>query len=101
VLAIKTVTQSYSPDEDILELLETFRRMVNQCLEIGLAQNASSLKRLSVLCYGELKGYRCLSYYKLCAISRAAGILAARKKSLRRGIPSKNPYSIKPQLISC
>jgi putative transposase len=47
------------------------------------------------------RGYLCLSYYKLCAISRAAGILAARKKSLRRGICSKNPYSIKPQLISC
>jgi putative transposase len=101
VLAIKTVTQSYSPSEDVLGLLETFRRMVNQCLGIGLTQNASSLKRLSVLCYRELKGYRCLSYYKLCAISRAAGILAARKKSLRRGIPSKNPYSLKPQLVSC
>jgi len=29
MLAIKTVTQSYNPSEDILELLETFRRMVN------------------------------------------------------------------------
>src|SRR5439155_8170939 len=35
------------------------------------------------------------------AISRAAGILATRKKSICRGYPSKTPYSVRPQLISC
>jgi len=35
------------------------------------------------------------------AISRAAGILSARKKSLKRGVRTKSPYTLKPQLISC
>lgn len=56
---------------------------------------------LSLLSYKELAGFDCPSYYKLCAISRAAGILASRKKSLRRGFAPKSPYSVKPQLISC
>ena len=41
------------------------------------------------------------SYYKLCAISRASGILASRKKSMRRGVPTKNPYAVKQHLTSC
>src|SRR3989454_7631836 len=34
-------------------------------------------------------------------MSRAAGILAARKKSLRRGLPSRTPYAVRQQLVSC
>lgn len=75
--------------------------MVNQCLVIGLSQNVSSLKSLCLLSYKELKGYALPSCYKLCAISRAAGILASRKKSLRRGFPTKSPHAVKPLLISC
>lgn len=101
MLAVKSVTQNYSPPKDILELLDIFRRMVNQALGIGLAHGASSLKRLSLLSYRELKGYDCPSRYKICAISRAAGILAARRKSLRRGFVAKSPYAVKPQLTSC
>jgi len=53
-----------------------------------------------MLSYKELRQYRVPSYYKLCAISRAAGILAARQKSLRRGFPTKDPYSLKPQVTA-
>ena len=81
--------------------METFRLMCNDAIRIGLAANASSLKRLSKLTYGELRRYDAPSCYKLCAISKGAGILAARKKSIRRGFPTKTPYLSKPMLVSC
>ncbi len=81
--------------------MEMFRRMVNDSLRVGLVNDASSLRKLSLLSYNQLAYYDSPSYYKLCAISRAAGILAARKKSIRRGFPAREPYTIRPQLISC
>ena len=75
--------------------------MVNESIRIGLANNLSSLRRLSLLSYNELAQYDSPSCYKLCAISRAAGILAARKKSLKRGFPTRTPYAVRQQLVSC
>jgi len=75
--------------------------MVNESIRIGIANDASSLRRLSLLSYNQLAQYDSPSCYKLCAISRAAGILAARKKSLKRGFPTRMPYAVRPQLISC
>jgi putative transposase len=85
----------------VLVLLEVFRRIVNESIRIGLANNVSSLRRLSLLSYNQLAQYDSPSCYKLCAISRAAGILASRKKSLRRGFPTRTPYSVRQQLVSC
>src|SRR5437660_4259746 len=98
---MKSVWQHYAPTRDVLGLLEVFRRMVNESIRIGLANNASSLRKLSLLSYNQLAQYDSPSCYKLCAISRAAGILAARKKSLKRGFPTREPYALRPQLISC
>src|SRR2546425_12851324 len=75
--------------------------MVNESIRIGIANDASSLRRLSLLSYALLAQYDSPSYYKLCAISRAAGILASRKKSLRRGFPNRTPYAVRQQLVSC
>lgn len=75
--------------------------MMNDCVYIGLQNNAWTLKRLSLLSYRQLARYECPSYYKLCAISRAAGILASRRKSLKRGHTPREPYSLRPQLVSC
>src|SRR3989449_1391247 len=75
--------------------------MVNESLRIGIANDASSLRKLSLLSYNQLAQYDSPSYYKLCAISRAAGILAARKKSIRRGFPTRTPYAVRAMLISC
>ena len=86
MLAVKSVWQYYVPARDVLRLLELFRRMVNDSLRIGLVNDVSSLRRLSLLSYSQLAHYDSPSYYKLCAISRAAGILAARNKSVRRGL---------------
>src|SRR5256886_14131969 len=75
--------------------------MVNDSIRIGLVNNISSLRSLSLLSYNQLADYDSPSYYKLCAISRAAGILAARKKSLKRGFPTRQPYAVRPFLVSC
>lgn len=101
MLARKSVKQSYHPPPHVLNLMQDFRQMVNDCIRIGLANGISSLKRLSLLSYRNLKGYPLPSYYKLCAISKAAGILASRKKSIRRGYPTRDPYMKKPILTSC
>ncbi len=98
--ATKAVIQGYTPNVRILELLETFRQMVNGCIGVGLVNDIATFKKLCSVSYMELARYDCPSYYKLCAISRAAGILAARRKSIRRGYPTKNPYSVKPQLTA-
>ena len=74
--------------------------MVNSCIRIGIQNDASTLKRLSSLSYSQLAMYNIVSYYKSCAISHAAGILANRKKSLRRGLRPRNPYARKGLLIS-
>jgi putative transposase len=59
------------------------------------------LRRVSLLSYNQLAHYDSPSCYKLCAISSAAGILAARNKSVRRGFPTRTPYAVRQQLVSC
>src|SRR2546422_10386010 len=86
LLAVKSVWQHYTPTRDVLGLLEVFRKMVNESIRSGLANVASSLRKLSQLSYNQLSHYDSPSCCKLCAISRAAGILSSRKKSLRRRI---------------
>jgi putative transposase len=81
--------------------METFRQMVNDCIRIGLANDASTLKTLTKFAYPQLVKYKIISYYKLHAISKAAGILANRKQSVKRGYLSKSPYLAKAILISC
>ena len=101
LLAVKSVWQRYAPTRDILGLLEMFRRMVNESIRIGQAYNVYSLRNLSLLSYNQLAQFDSPSCYKLCAISRAAGILAARNKSVKRGFPTKTPYAVRQQLVSC
>src|SRR5437667_552640 len=101
LLAVKSVWQHYAPTRDVLGLLDVFRRMVNESIRIGIANDASSLRKLSLLSYNQLANYDSPSCYKLCAISRAAGILSSRKKSLRRGFVTRTPYAVRPQLVSC
>src|SRR2546430_13409786 len=100
-MAFKSVWQHYAPTRDVLGLLEVFRRMVNESIPIGIANDASSLRRLSLLSYNQLAQHDSPSCYKLCAISRAAGILAARNKSIRRGFATRTPYAVRQQLVSC
>src|SRR3989475_10722420 len=75
--------------------------MVNDSIRIGLLNGACSLRRLPLLSYNQLARYDSPSCYKLCAISRAAGILAARNKSVKRGFPTRTLYAFRQQLVSC
>jgi putative transposase len=103
---IKAVKQNYQPSPGILTLLENFRMMVNDCIRIGLSfeeetHATPSMKKLSILCYGQLKKFGVYSAYRLTAISKAAGILSARRKSIRRGFHTRSPYVSKALLVSC
>jgi putative transposase len=94
--------QRYQPTSSLVTLMESFRQMTNDCIRIGLANNVQTLKRLSLLAYRLLTNqYEVPSYYRLCAISKAAGILSARTKSIRRGFPNKTPYLSRRLLVSC
>ncbi|NWG37946.1 transposase [Nitrososphaera sp.] len=101
VTVVKSAKQSYQPTQEVLQMMEIFRQMVNDCLRMGLENNTSTLKKLSRLCYSALAGYDIISYYKLHAIAKAAGILANRKQSIKRGYPTRIPYMKHTSLISC
>ena len=53
----KSIKQSYSPSIEVLSLMQDFRQMTNDCIRIGVANSVSSMKRLSMLAYKELKRY--------------------------------------------
>ena len=75
--------------------------MVNDCIRIGLENNCSTLKKLSLLAYHKLENYHIHSTYKLNAISQACGRLTQMKQSIRRGIRTKSPFVRKPFLVNC
>jgi putative transposase len=107
-LVRKSIKQRYRPSVQLLSVMESFRQMTNDCIRAGLdfglqTNNAvPSRKTLSYLCYGQLrKRYGGYSQYAICAISRAAGILSARRKSITRGFRTKAPYASKAVLVSC
>jgi putative transposase len=82
-------------------MMVAFRQMVNDCIRIGLENNCSTMKKLSLLSYHKLENYSILSSYKLNAISQAAGRLCQMKQSIKRGIKTKSPYVRKPFLVNC
>src|SRR5487761_1101409 len=82
-------------------MMETFRQMVNHCIRIGIENNCSTLKKLSLLSCHELSEYKILSYYKLTAISSACGRLAQMKRDIMKDRNPKSPYVPKPYLVSC
>jgi putative transposase len=99
--AIKSVQQHYTPNPEILRMLEEFREMLNDCVRVGVAENVTSLKSLSTKTYGQLAAYDMMSYYKLCAISKATGILRNYRKVRRKNPETKEPYARRPQLTTC
>ncbi len=99
--AYKSVTQQTAPNSDLRKMMRVFTKMVNRCIRIGMREDTHNMKRLSSLCYHELHDCDILSSYKLCAISRAAGILSNRKQSLRRGRRVRDPVVRKPFITNC
>ena len=74
--------------------------MVNVCVAIGIEENISSLKSLSLKSYHRLSR-DILSYYGLCAISTATGILHNHRKAKRKNSRTRIPYAKKLMLTTC
>ena len=91
--AIKTVRQNYNPSEEVLSLLEQFRRMINDSIRIGLNEHTTSLRSLSVKAYQQLRIYDVPSRYRLSAMSKASGILRNYRKMIRKKLDVKIPYA--------
>jgi len=76
--------------------------MMNDSIQIGMAEKVSSLKALSSNAYKQLADHDVMSYYKLCAISAAAGVLRNYRKRVRRGgKAAKGPYARRLRLTTC
>ena len=73
---VKSVKQNHHASPEILGLLQDFRQMVNDCIRIGLDERITSMRKLSLACYGKLAAYDVPTCYRLTAISKAAGILS-------------------------
>ena len=74
--------------------------MVSVCVAIGIEENISSLKSLSLKSYHRLSR-DILSYYGLCAISTATGILHNHRKAKRKNSRTRIPYAKKLMLTTC
>jgi putative transposase len=59
------------------------------------------MKSLSSKAYRQLGEYDMMSCYKLCAITKAAGILSNYRKAVRKWPHVKEPYARRVQLINC
>lgn len=101
MFAIKSVKQHHIPNPELSSMMDTFKEMINHCIKIGLENNVTSMKKLSLISYNELSGYDIPSYYKLTAISYAAGRLAQMKRSIKKGRNPKAPFVKKPFITSC
>jgi putative transposase len=99
--SVKAVQQHYAAHPQALRLLEEFRLMTNYALQIGLAENLTSLKTLSLRAYGQLAAYEVMSYYKLCAISAATGILRNHRRAMRNGKRTSVPHVRSLRLTTC
>lgn len=93
--------QNHAPNSDLKEMMDVFTKMVNRCIRIGLRDGTHNMRRLSGLCYHELRNYDILSSYKPCAISRAAGILSNRNQSIMRGRSVKEFVVRRPLITNC
>jgi len=74
--------------------------MVNLCIIIGLETRRTSLKSLSNVTYYRLKVFGTCSKYRLCTISRAAGILK-NYRSLSKKHRVRTPYCRRAGLTMC
>jgi len=97
MLAVKAVKQSYKPIQELEDVLETFRCMVNYCIHVGLERNITSRFKLQKEVYEELhNGFH--TWYILSAVEKATAILRNYRKSKRKNPSVKVPYVHKPFL---
>jgi len=99
-LAMKTIMQENQSSQELLSFLDEFRRMVNVCVAVGIEENVSSLKALSLKSYHRLNRDT-LSYYRLCAISAATGMIRNYRRAKRKNPRTRMPYARKLMLTTC
>jgi putative transposase len=100
VLAVKTVRQKHRASTDLLQLLDSFRRLVNVCIAVGMEENVTSLKTLSIKSYHSLS-HEVLGYYRLGAISTATSILRNYRKAVKKNPRARIPCARRLMLTSC
>ena len=99
--ALKAIRQVHTPSQELHSMMEIFRDIVNHCIRIGLENNVSTMQKLSLFSYHQLSEYDIPSYYKLTAISQAAGRLSQMKRSIKKGTRTKSPFVRRPYVMSC
>jgi putative transposase len=95
VKAIKTVSVSYQPSEEILQLLKDFRNMVNYCLDVGLKNCVTGRFKLTRLVYHKLTKHSYHSWYVLSVIEIATTILKNYRKAKKKRYGIKLPEAKK------
>ena len=100
VIAMRSVRQKHQASLELLWLLDEFRRMVNVCIAVGIEENVSSLKTLSLASYHRLSR-DILGYYRLGAIGIATGILRNYRKAVRKNPWTRVPFARKLMLTTC
>jgi len=100
VTAMRSVRQKHQASLELLWLLDEFRRMVNVCIAVGIEENVSSLKTLSLASYHRLSR-EMLGYYRLGAISKATVILHNHRKAKKKNPRTRTPYARKLVLTTC
>jgi len=91
VKAVKCVEVPYRPPEEVIELLNMFRNMVNYCIRVGLKKGITSKFRLTNEVYHELTKYGYHSWYVLGAMEVATTILKNYRKAKRKKKDVKCP----------
>jgi len=91
VRTVKAVKQNIQPTPELGMLFETYRGMVNHCIQVGLQKNITSRFRLTEEVYRELhNGLH--TWYILSAVEKACAILKNYRKAKRKGLAVKEPY---------
>ena len=100
LLAVKSVRQKHQASVELLWLLDEFRRMVNVCIAVGIEENISSLKTLSLKSYHRLSR-EMLGYYRLGAIGIATVMLHNYRKAKKKNPRTRIPWARKLMLTTC
>lgn len=98
---VKCVVQSYTATDEILNRLQDFRMMLNDCIRIGIRENLTAMRSLTSKAYQQLSHYEMATCYRLTAISKATGILKNYRRSLRKNPRTRIPYVKRLGLVDC
>lgn len=84
MLVVKAIKFNYEPLQNILKLLETFKEMVNEAIQVGLEKRITSRFRLIKAVYTDFKRYGLHTHYTLNACEVACSILKNHRRHKRR-----------------